>query len=817
MQSTEYMQSTLYRLETYANDAYGGQVVFYFSEISVKNLGVFLGNKKSEEEKNKLNSGIVMRRKGIDGTLDASEKVNYDGLRKLYYKVEYFHTEWTSFESFLAKMKALATEMVDIHSKRTLSRAQATSTATSMMGVGESDNEEIKKRAFIPVPLNTNMSALLYKLTKPDEEWTLKHLVKDVDNQLYWRFNTPIKVREGLEGDTVYPLIIKNKSYSPYIAPDELFWSHFFEEENETITEYFQKVLAYMVAFRQGLADIADYDAVKGQFPAFETGLRSICPTALIKCLHIGFDCVVVKGKTFIQDVAIKLKNPDSAKPLESFERENLRPILSSALLQGVPMERLQTIKVFDDVGGTSIHTLPKQPCDIPIPECHPLLSDYGCPTWDMFLRGKGPEGNTKFPSQRMGELRLAKAVVSIVNKNDYSRQILSVFGGGNDGKTICFDTIANIVGKRCSITGLSFKFVKDDQFGLAEAINKRMIVFDDVEEVYGFFTDEMIKKISGAESGELMVNRKGDSKYAWSPSGCKIIMSTNSQCTLYDESTISRCLPLTFLQNYSYVKQADSAELKEALTVEGSQFLRWCYAVCLYYNNVKNVKDEICPLFLGAHSNIFKKTQSDDAYSFIGKNLLVCTDEQFDQWYNGELDLLPESVSERRRLREEAYTQETSIPHRADPMVIIKQKDSEEDEVMEYLERLCDLLFVKDENAILCCADMGIHLLEFTGMPQSAADISPALKSIAQLVKACGMSEFKSFDKLKYSKIYRSFKQTLADKFGVNPYPIRPDGYMAKPVKAYKGISMRTLHDIAEGKSEVVLSEPDTPANDIF
>ena len=810
MQSTEYMQSTLYRLETYANEAFGGQTVFYFSEASVKNLGVFLGNKKTDDEKNKLTSGIVMRRRGIDGTLDASEKVNYDGLRKLYYKVEYFHTEWPSFEGFLAKLKALATEMVAIHSKKTLTRAQAASTATAMMGVSEADNEEVKKRAFIPVPLNTNLSALCYQRTKPDDEWTFLHLVKDGDNQLYWRFRTPVKTKEGIEGDIVYPLIVKDGRYSKYIAPDDIFWGHFFEEEGDAIYEYFQRVLAYMVTFRQGLADIADYDSIKGQFPAFEAGLRSICPTALIKCLHVGFDCVTVKGKTFIQDVAIKLRSPESAKPIDSFERENLRPILSVALLQGVPMEKLQTIKVFDDVGGTSIHTLPKQPCDIPIPECHPLLSSFGCPTWDMFLRGKGPEGNTKFPSQRMGELRLAKAVVSIVNKRDYSRQILSCFGAGNDGKTVCFDAIANIVGKKCSLTGLSFKFVKGDQFGLAEAINRRMIVFDDVEDAFEFFTDEMVKKISGAESGELMVNRKHDSKYAWSPSGCKVIMSTNNQCALYDESTISRCLPLTFLQNYSYSQQADSVELKKALSVEGPQFLRWCYSVCLYYNNIRNAKGELSPLFLGAHTNALRATQDDDAFSFIGKNLLVCTDEQFDRWCSGELDLLPDSVSMRRMLREEAYTQETSIPHRADPMVIIKQRDSEEDEVVEYLYMLCDLLFVRDDEAVLRCADLGLYLLEYISMPSSLAEIDPTLKKISQLIRACGMSEYKSFDKIKYSKVYRGFKQVFTDKFGVRAYSMRDDSNTI--IKAYKGVRMKKLGETMDGNPPAP-----TESKDIF
>lgn len=815
MQSKEYMQSVLYRLETYANEAYGGQTIFYFSEISAKNLGVFLGTKKTDDEKNKLNSGITMRRKGIDGTFDASERVSYDGLRKLYYKVEFFHTEWTSFESFLMKLKELATEMVAVHSKSTLAHAQSTSMATTIMGVGESDNDEVKKRAFIPIPLNTNLSALCYKRTKPDDDWTLKRLVKDADNQLYWRFRTPIRTKDGAEGDLVYPLIVKDGKYSKFIAPDDLFWCHFFEEESDTIYEYFQKVLAYMVAFRRGLAEIADYEDVKGNFPAFEAGLRGICPTALIKCLHIGFDCVTVKGHTYIQDVAIKLRAPDSAKPVESFERESLRPILSVALLQGVPMEKLQTIKVFDDIEGTAIHTLPKQPCDISMPAEHPDLKEFGCPIWDMFLRGKGPEGNTKFPSQRMGELRLAKAVVAIVNKNDFSRQILSCFGAGNDGKTICFDAIAGIIGRRRAVTGLSFKFVKDDSFGLAEAINHRMIVFDDVENAYDFFTNEMIKKVSGAESGELMVNRKYDTKYSWSPSGCKVIMSTNQSCTLYDESTVSRCLPLTFLQNYSYSQQADSVELKNALIGEGAQFLKWCYAVCLYYNNVKNSNGEISPLFLGAHNNMLGKDDKWDEYSFIGKNLLVCTDEQFDAWYRGELDLLPESVSVRRILREDAYTRETSIPHRADPMVLIKQKDSEEDEVMEWLGELCGLLFVRDDNARLRCVDMGKYLMEYITMPQNLADLNTKLKIIWQLMHNCGFNEYKIFDKLKYSKIYRSFKQALTDTFGVTSYAMKPEGHGTKSVKGYKGIRMLTLEELSNGEAPNV--SPTPTDNSIF
>lgn len=801
MENGDYRNTDLYKLETYANEAFGGNIQYYFSDISAKNFAVFIGNKKSEEDKNKLSTGLNMRKKGIDGTLDAPEKVSYEDLKKLYYHVEYFKAEFLSFEAFLITLKKLAAEMVKVKSARTTALARTASTATSAMGIREAENEEIKKRSFFSVPLNTNISALRYTPSKPDLEWTLKHLVKDANDQLYWRFETPVKLEDGSEGDTVYPLIVKSDKLSSYIAPDKVFWDHFWEEESERVEGYLTAVLNFLVAFHHGLADLPEWDSIKDQFPAFEMGIRSICPTALLKCLHIGFQCETVKGHTYIKDVGIKLRAPDSGTPVESFERDNMQPKLAITLVQGIPMSKLQRIRVFDDVAGTAVHTLPKRPLGIEIPTKHPDLLEYGCPTWDMFLHSTDSEGHTKFPSQRMGELRLAKAVVGIINKDDYSRQILACFGSGENGKTLCFDAISKIIGSSCALTGMSFSDF-GRQFGLQDAINKRMLVVDDVENAYNFFTAEMIKRISGAMAGIILVDRKFDSKFRWSPSGCKIIMSTNRPCKLSDEATVSRCLPLTFLKNYSVSKQADGADLTLRLAEEGKEFLRWCYAVCLYYNNVKNANGEICPLFKGAHCD-FAKDQGE--YSFIGKGLLVRTDEQFDRWLAGELDLLPEDEFERNTIREEAFTKETTLPHRADPMIILKSDSAEEAEVTVYLDRICDQLFEVDETAVLSCADMGLNLIDFITIKEG--EIGPEIRPLYNLLRACGFTEYKTFDKLKNSRLYQNFRQTIVSKFGINSKPILRN---KKVFKGFNGLKMKTLEDFLGGQPTT-----QTPTND--
>lgn len=206
---------------------------------------------------------------------------------------------------------------------------------------------------------------------------------------------------------------------------------------------------------------------------------------------------------------------------------------------------------------------------------------------------------------------------------------------------------------------------------------------------------------------------------------------------------------------------------MKNSLVLEGNNFIKWCYAVCLYYNNVKNCKGEKCPLFKGA---------GDSQYSFIGKNIIVCSDEQFDAWMNGTLDLAPDNISIFRSQRNDAFTTESQIPHKATSFITIKQEDSEECEVNDYFNELCECIFIKDENkdedekniSYLTSADFGLRMMDYICMVEREIRGNAILQKIYRLIRASGFSSFKSIKELTASRLWINFKQYICDKYNV-------------------------------------------------
>ena len=263
--------------------------------------------------------------------------------------------------------------------------------------------------------------------------------------------------------------------------------------------------------------------------------------------------------------------------------------------------------------------------------------------------------------------------------------------------------------------------------------------------------------------------------------------MSANKPYTLYDEATITRCLPLTFLKNYTMRNVIASDDLKNALVSEGKNFIRWCYAVSLYYNNVKNCKGDRCLLFKGAN---------DSQYSFIGKNVIVCSDEQFDAWMNGTLDLAPNDVSLFRSQRNDAFTTESQIPHKATSFITIKQEDSEECEVNDYFNDLCDCIFIKDENAYITAADFALNMLDFIYMKEIESTENDISAKIYKLMRASGFSVYKDTKSLTASRLWINFKQFICDKYAVEFKSKKIDN---KVVKCLVGLCMKNYNQIME------------------
>lgn len=765
-----FENTELGRLESYANAASNGAIKYLFANINTAVMQKTLNSKKTD--KDSFSVGIKYHCKTPMGDFEPTTKnLTYKEFKGLYANCNEFNTMFPSFEVFAQTLSKLAADNTRTRTDIRVARSDKDSIANQVVSKGQDSDEALAYiPQFKPIPLNTNFSAVCYQPSAEDK-WYLDRMCRDENGQLYWRFKTPIA-----DCGCVYPISSCNDKGAKIITDDDKFWEHFFEEEGETLREYCTAVDKYVKNFYAG---VTNPDYYQSDLPAFEAGLRSICPTVLINSYQIGFITKTVNKQPVVIDISLRLQSG------AGFDRNRYQEILSKTLVRSIPLSKLKVIKIFDDVAANAVHKLPTRPFIDQIPTEHPSLLDYGCPHWDHFLHSKGPDGQTKFPSQRMGEFRLAKAIVSMCEKSDFSRQILSIAGEGDDGKSVFISVLREILGENLVSPGKSQSDLSSS-FGMQDMINRRVIVFDDIADPYKFFNHEIIKQISGAGDSPIDVPRKFLSSWSWRPSGCKLVMSANKPYSLYDEATITRCLPLTFLKNYTLRNAMDCIDLKNALISEGTNFIKWCYAVCLYYNNVRNCKDEICPLFRGAH-NIGLQ---NDTYSFIGKNVIICSDEQFDAWMNGQFDLAPDNVSQFRAQRNEAFAVESQIPHKAAPFIALKQEDSEESEINDYFTTLCDCLFTKDADAILKSSDFGLQMFDFICMRSDDAQSNELTLKIFRLLRASGLSSFKTLKDLTASKLWSNFKQFICDKYSVDFKSLKVQG---KVVKGIKGLSMIT------------------------
>lgn len=767
-----FENTDLGKLEYYANNTSNGAIRYLFANINAAALSKVIKSRKAD--KGDMKVGIFYQTKTPSGDFDTNKKaLSYKDLSALYSNCQEFTEQFPSFEVFVQTLYKLVVDNAKTKTEIKVINNNNNSIANQVISEGKTEGAIPQLPNYIKIPLNTNFSAICYQTTEPDK-WFFDRMCIDESGQLYWRFKTPIA-----DCGCVYPISIRVDKGKKVIDDDSIFWEHFFEEESANLQQYCIEVDKYIKNFYAGITDLSNYES---GLPAFEAGLRSICPTVLINSFDIAF-IVKTKGKNIENatvEIGLRLKSG------EGFDRATFQSILSSTLIRSIPMSKLNTIKVFDDTATNAVHKLPTRPVLDKIPTTHPDLKDYDCPNWTVFLRGKSHEGYTKFPSQRMGEFRLAKAVVSMCERDDFSRQILSLAGEGDDGKTVFIDALRDILGKNLVSPGKSQNDLTSS-FGMQNMINKRVIVFDDIADPYKFFNNEIVKQISGAGNSPLEIQRKFLSAWTWKPSGCKMIMSANKPYILYDEATITRCLPLTFLKNYTMRNVIASDDLKNALVSEGKNFIRWCYAVCLYYNNVKNCKGERCPLFKGAN---------DSQYSFIGKNVIICSDEQFDAWMNGTLDLAPNDVSLFRSQRNDAFTTESQIPHKATSFITIKQEDSEECEVNDYFNDLCDFIFIKDDNAYITAADFALNMLDFIYMKEIESQTNDASAKIYKLIRASGFSVYKDTKSLTASRLWINFKQFICDKYSIEFKSKKID---KKVVKCLVGLNMKSFNQIME------------------
>ena len=676
-----------------------------------------------------------------------------------------FQAKWNSTIAFLDEVKSFEAELVSRTHKKIVSHATEASQLSDAITTAESST-------YKWLIFNTGLNALANEITDVDKEFVYNRLAVLPDNngslssgQYYWKFN---------DGYSIIPMEKDNRT----IEIDPEFWNKWWEENRIAVLNYTKSVvetLAVMcISEKQG--EMIEYDNQIVPPNQIEELIRQRCPSSILRCLTVGQvyknrqtedGKVVVPTGEFIP--ALRLTQHLQRTGMESVDWESL---LAKNLLRGIDLKSVKQLKIFSNAPCTSQHYLGP----IPIPratDTEPTLEK--CPTWDMFLNGK-------FPSPKMGKFRLASFILSVIDANNYNRQLLYTTGNGSDGKTTLLEAIIRMFDPKVVNNSLPASAFAS-QFGLKDAINKRLLMIDDTKlnEMNSFINSDTVKRVTGAgATGQLQIDIKNRNPIAWHVSGCKMMIATNGYMTLSDEATISRINPLLILQNYKRSQAMDQETLENKLVSERAEFIQWCADYFHYYVNITNANGE-----------------RNRLYSGVGVQVL--TDAMWEAWLNAEEDnIWSDTITDARflQMRKDAFEFETTVPGSYRSRIYINQEgieDTLEDE-NETTTCIVDALFEKGTDDDFVKASDVIGLLVYIKSELNKNTLPFGRKLVATM-KVSGLFDIDA-TKLSRSIKYKQFIDSIREYFNTDKVMKRIDG---KPVKGYDKLKIKPLDGWSE------------------
>lgn len=686
-----------------------------------------------------------------------------------------FQAKWNSTIAFLDEVKSFEAELVSKTHKKIVSHATETSVLSDAVTAAESST-------YKWLIFNTGLNALANEITDVDKEFIYNRLAVLPDSngslstgQYYWKFN---------DGYSIIPMEKDNRT----IEIDPEFWNKWWDENRIAVLNYTKSVietLAIMcISEKQG--EMVAYNNQIVPPNQIEELIRQRCPSCILRCLTVGQ--VYRKRQTEDKEVivptgefipALRLTQCLQRTSMESVDWESL---LAKNLLRGIDLKSVKQLKIFSNTPCTSQHYLGP----IPIPratDTEPTLDK--CPTWNMFLNGK-------FPSPKMGKFRLASFILSVIDANNYNRQLLYTTGNGSDGKTTLLEAIIRMFDPKVTNNSLPASAFAS-QFGLKEAINKRLLMIDDTKlnEMNSFINSDTVKRVTGAgATGQLQVDIKNRNPIAWHVSGCKMMIATNGYMTLSDEATISRINPLLILQNYKRSQAMDQETLENKLVSERAEFIQWCADYFNYYVNMTNANGE-----------------RNRLYSGVGVQVL--TDAMWEAWLNAEEDnIWSDTITDARflQMRKDAFEFETTVPGSYRSRIYINQEgieDTLEDE-NETTTCIVDALFEKGTDDDFVKASDVIGLLVYIKSELNKNTLPFGCKLVATM-KVSGLFDIEA-TKLSRSIKYKQFIDSLREYFDADKVMKRIDG---KPTKGYNKLKIKPLDGWSEdvATTDVTLS----------
>ena len=691
---------------------------------------------------------------------------------KWHSNIPELNARWSSLYDFFVEVNACGQELQN----KAIEKIQEESKTSTPMNDLIEGRSIVTKWGMFSTRTRANREA---SAVEKEFVWDKLAIVKSSeeeadDGQLYWKFN---------DGYRMVPLQTRANQTLEIDPTDYGFWKRWWDENREMVYQYEQEILntlsRYYIQKKNRNNNVLDleYTSEDKNTLIYDKDVESLifekCPRCIMNALNFGHRMIDDGGKNLIPTCVFisALKKTETFK-VTQMEENDWTSVLSKTLLMYVDKEKLKRIKIFSNKSEGGVYNLGA----VPVPRefnTPPTLDT--CPTWKMFL-------TNKFPSPKMSLLRLARFVLSILDSNDFSRQILLCLGPGGDGKSTMIDSIGEMFGKFSQSTSIDNCI--DNNFGLSTCINKRFIIIGDTAQanksVQRFFENSKIKQItgSGSETASLQVDIKNKNPISWYPSGAKIaVVSNATRLFLNGEAMTSRISPLYFEKNFTRKQEIAQNVLQERLVSEKAHFLQWCMDYYHYYTTLKNVKGETNLLHLP-------------------NRVAIVTDQQFDDWYNGKEDnVFSDNLEDIqiKRYTKEAFEVSTTGSKSSLPVLNIRYNEQDEglDELDTEWDDALDVLFKQDDNGFISFNEIKQALL-YIKMNEKKCGLSTKDYTI---LSSTGILDL-NYKQITYSSLYRIFLDKLRTKFNSEKTTKRVNGKVVKGLKGMKLITLLGFND---------------------
>lgn len=454
----------------------------------------------------------------------------------------------------------------------------------------------------IRIPFELALPATSGEYNDKDEELFSWFAVDD--NPEYNKKNLFMKDKTGK-----YLPIYFNKVANGYRA--EFDTQAFHDAHREDYIRWANDAAAAYMSLRD-IAKSAELDYSESDISDMLEEIHKVLPKAIMhECkLEVCYTANKDNDPIF-NSVKLRLNYTDRNKA--TWEETNIADMMATVIPR-LNKNKMHVIKRYStDMSTPAILKLPMDYINSLITDKSPLPE-----IWREFLK-------SKFTVDREAQLyRIAKFMVSVIDPNNKSRQMLCLADKGHSGKSTFINAIQSGLNRLSNnylfarqVNNIALTKADKSQEGLEDVMDSRLIVATEVNNISEFVDAQNVKNITGGDT--VIAGVKFGKPVYKNMTGTKIIICTNNWVNVKNKAIETRIIPIVF-ESFNGIP-IDDLKGKLAESIEG--FLAWCIWWVKVVESKRNyVNKNYCDMFSDNHpefttKEVFQNLQSDGQVMF--------------------------------------------------------------------------------------------------------------------------------------------------------------------------------------------------------